>query len=164
VAVKDAPGGSPYSPRPLPDGGCLSSRTNELPAPEPDQTFTHLSGEYPRLKGRPIAHHRTVARYPLLVGHRDRRPNYWQNGRPSRSVRQHRPEGLDQTPESGRSAAHVDPMGSRHRRRPSPRGRRQTWLTRDTTPPPLPGRHRRPPRDPHDQPIVPDEEPPPDQP
>jgi hypothetical protein len=38
------------------------------------------------------------------------------------------------------------------------------WLLlRDPTPPSPPGRHRRPPRDPHDQPIVPDEEPPPDQ-
>ena len=38
------------------------------------------------------------------------------------------------------------------------------WLTRDTTPSPLPRRNRRAPRDPDDQPIVPDEEPPLDQP
>ena len=38
------------------------------------------------------------------------------------------------------------------------------WLTRDTTPPSPPGRHRWLPRDPHDQPIVPDDEEPPEQP
>ncbi len=37
------------------------------------------------------------------------------------------------------------------------------WLlTRDTPPPPLPGRHRQPPRDPHD-PIRQDDEEPPEQ-
>jgi hypothetical protein len=39
------------------------------------------------------------------------------------------------------------------------------WLLlRGTGTPPPTGRHSRPRRDPHDQPIVPDEEPPPDQP
>jgi hypothetical protein len=39
------------------------------------------------------------------------------------------------------------------------------WLLlRDTGTPPPPGRHLRPPRDPHDQPIVPDDEEPPEQP
>jgi len=39
------------------------------------------------------------------------------------------------------------------------------WLLlRDPTAPSRPGRHRPPPRDPHDQPIVPDDEEPPEQP
>jgi hypothetical protein len=38
------------------------------------------------------------------------------------------------------------------------------WLLlRDTGTPPPPGRHRRPRRDPHDQPIVPDDQDPPKQ-